>query len=177
MVAILEQEQPKTFSVKHGKEVVVRMKNRSGILSEITKLVSEKGVNVLALNGAACGEDSIVRLMTDDNLRAKDVLAAKNFAPQEESVVVLELAHRPGMLRRMAETVAKAGIDIRHIYATAAEEDERCLLVFHSSNDDHALVLLKQIQAGSFEGTNVLEERQVDQQRNANMVSEGAPIY
>lgn len=147
MDAVVESTACKTFSVKQGKEVVVRMKNRTGILSEIAKLLSEKGVNVLALNGAACGEDCVVRVMTDDNLRAKDVLVATNFSIQEESVVVLELAHRPGMLRRMAESMAKSGIDIRHIYATAAEEDEKCLLVFHTSNDSHALVLLKQIES------------------------------
>jgi hypothetical protein len=77
----------------------------------------------------------------------------------------------------MAETVAKAGIDIRHIYATAAEEDEKCLLVFHSSNDDHALVLLKEVEAGSFEAASVSDDRRVDQERNANMVSEGGPAY
>src|SRR3974377_2102521 len=97
MVAVLEPQETKTFSAKQGKEVVVRMKNRIGILAEIAKLVSEKGVNVLALNAAVCGEDCVVRLMTDDNLRARDVLAAKNFAPQEEGVVVLELTQRPGM--------------------------------------------------------------------------------
>ena len=59
------------------------------------------------------------------------------------------------MLRRTAETVAKAGIDIHHIYATVAEEDEKCLLVFHSSNDSHALVLLNETHIGSFEGTGV----------------------
>ncbi len=127
MIAVLDATENKAFSVKQGKEVVVRMKNRTGILAEIAKLVSERGANVLALNAAVCGEDCIVRLMTDDNLRAKDVLDARGFAPQEESVVVLELAHRPGMLRRMADTVAKSGIDIRHIYATAGEEDENCL--------------------------------------------------
>lgn len=177
MVAVLEPTERKTFSVKQGKEVVVRMKNRTGILSELAKLVSEKGVNVLALNGAVYGEDCVVRLMTDDNLRAKDVLAAKNYVPQEESVVVLDLSHKPGMLKRMAETVTKAGIDIRHVYATAAEEDEHCLLVFHSSNDDHALVVLKQSQAGSPAATNALADDQTDRDQNANMVSEGGPAY
>jgi hypothetical protein len=147
MVAVAEQKESRTFSVKQGKEVVVRMKNRTGILAEVAKLISEKGLNVLALNGAVCGEDCVVRMMTDDNLRAKDVLAAKTFAPQEESVVVAELAHRPGMLRRFTETLAQEGIDIHHVYATAAQDDEKCLLVLHSSNDDHALVLLKQFKS------------------------------
>jgi hypothetical protein len=147
MVAVAEPKETKTYSVRQGKEVVVRMKNRTGILAELAKLVSEKGLNVLALNGAVCGEDCVVRMMTDDNLRAKDVLAARNFAPQEESVVVAELAHRPGMLRRFADTLAQEGIDIEHVYATAPQDDERCLLVLHCSNDDHALVLLKQFES------------------------------
>ena len=43
MIAVLKPTESKTFSVKQGKEVVVRMKNRTGILSDIAKLVSEKG--------------------------------------------------------------------------------------------------------------------------------------
>jgi hypothetical protein len=145
MATAVEQKEGKIFSVKQGKEVVVRMTNRPGILSEIAKLVSEKGLNVLALNGAVCAEACVIRLMTDDNLRANDVLAENNYAPREEGVIVMELVHKPGMLKRAAETLAKAGIDIRHIYATAAQQDDKCLVVLHSTNDDHALVLLKQI--------------------------------
>ena len=32
------------------------------------------------------------------------------------------------------------------LLATAGQDDEQCLLVFHSSNDEHALVKLKQIE-------------------------------
>jgi hypothetical protein len=53
----------------------------------------------------------------------------------------------------------------------ADREQDKCLLVFHSSNDESALVKLKEIQVESS------EDRQVDQERAANMVSEGGPIY
>jgi hypothetical protein len=43
----------------------------------------------------------------------------------------------------VAETLAKEGIDIQRGCATAASEDEKCLLVFHSSSHDDALVKLK----------------------------------
>lgn len=143
MTTAVQERESRTFSVSQGMEVVVRMKNRCGILAEIAKLVSDQGLNVLALNGAKCGEDCVVRLMTDDNLRAKDVLAEKNFEPQEEGVVIVELANKPGMLKRVADTLANEGIDICHVYATAGQEDDKCLLVFHSSDDEHALVTLQ----------------------------------
>lgn len=143
MATVVQEKESKTFSVKQGKEVVVRMENRPGILAEIAKLVAEKGLNVLALSGAVCDKDCVVRLMTDDNLRAKDVLTEKHYAPKEESVVIVDMAHKPGMLKRVADTLANENIDIRHVYATAGQEDDKCLLVFHSSNDEHALVRLR----------------------------------
>ena len=140
-------KETKTFSVRQGKEVVVRMRNLPGLLAEIAKVVSEKGVNILALNATVYGEDCVIRMITDDNLRTKDLLTARHYGPQEENVLVMDLAHRPGMLRRVTELLAKEDIDLRHAYATAAPEDERCLLVFHSSHDEHALVLLRHLES------------------------------
>ena len=126
-----------------GKELVVRSTNDIELLWEMSKRIAEKGVNILAVSGAASGTDCTLRLVTDDNLRAKDVLVGARYAPHEEGVVVVELPHKPGMLKRIVETLAKEGIEIHHLFATAVEESEKSLLVFHSSNDAHALVTLK----------------------------------
>jgi len=58
----------------------------------------------------------------------------------------MDLPHKPGMLRRVAEALAKEDIDIHHLYATALEEQEKSLLVFHTSNDHHALTTLKDLK-------------------------------
>jgi hypothetical protein len=84
-------------------------------------------------------------------------------------VVLVNLPHRPGTLKQVTKVLAQEGIDIRHIYAAADKDQGNCLLVFHTSNDDVALAKLKDVQAD--------EERQTDQDRNANMVSEGGPVY
>ena len=171
MVAVVERKGTESFKVQRGQEVVVRRTNEIGILFQISTLLSERDVNILGVSAGVCGEDCLIRLITDDNRKTKDVLAANNFTPEEENVVLVELPHRPGTLKRVTKTLAQEGIDIRHVYAAADREQDKCLLVFHSSDDERALAKLKKVQAESS------EDRQVDQERNANMVSEGAPVY
>lgn len=133
------------FEAKQGKEIVVKVKNRTGLLFELSKLISETGVGILAVNGAVCGDDCVVRLVTDDNLRASEALAAKNYVVHEEGVILVELLHKPGILKRIAEALVPEEIDIRLVYATALVEQGNCLLVLHTSNDDHALPRLNRI--------------------------------
>jgi len=73
------------MEAKQGKEIVVRIRNSIGLLFALTKLLSEKGVGLLAVSGTVLGEDSVVRIVTSDNLRAKDALVAANYAPHEET--------------------------------------------------------------------------------------------
>jgi hypothetical protein len=153
------------------------MKNDIGVLFELATLVSQQGVNILAVNGAVCGEECLIRLIADDNRKALEVLAEHRFAPQEEDVVLVELPHRPAMLKQVTKAMAEAGIDIHHVYAAATSEQDQCLLVFHTSDDDDAVAKLKQSQVGTPEATDIPGEDRENRERNANMVSEGGPDY
>ena len=81
--------------------------------------------------------------MTDP---VRDYLRAKGYAPREESVILMELPHKPGMLKRVTEVLSGESIDIHHLYATALERHEKTLLVFHTSNDEHALPRLNRVK-------------------------------
>ena len=169
MVTAVEPKETMSLKFERSQEILVRKKNDVGILFEISTLLSAQSVNILGVSAGVCGEECLIRLITDDNTKAKDVLAANYFVPEEENVILVEMPHRPGSLKQMTKALAQEGIDIRHIYAAADRDSDKCMLVFHSSNDEVAMAKLKEIEFS--------EERQVDQQRNANMVSEGAPIY
>jgi hypothetical protein len=171
MVAVVERRETKSLTVERGQEIVVRRKNDVGVLFEISTLLSDRDVNILGVSAGVCGEDCLIRLITDDHHKAQEVLAANGFSPEEENVVLVELPHRPGMLKQVTKMLAQEGIDIWHVYAAADREQDQCLLVLHSSNDEVALARLVEIQAGSS------EDRQVDQERTANMISEGGPSY
>jgi hypothetical protein len=155
MVAVIERREIQGVTVEQGQEVVVRRKSDVGILFQISTLLSQSGVNILGVSAGVCGEECLIRLITDDNRKTEDVLAANNFTPEEENVVLVALPHRPGTLKQVTKTLAQEGIDIRHVYSAADREHDRCLVVFHSSNDEDALAKLRAIQADSLEATNI----------------------
>jgi hypothetical protein len=165
MVAIAEQKMATILAVQRGQELLVQSKNDVGILFRIATLLSDNDVNIHGINAGVCGDDCLIRLITDDNRKAEEVLSVNGFVSEKESVILVDLPNRPGTLKQATKLVAQEGIDIRHVYAATDKEQDKCLLVFHSSNDDVALAKLKNLQ--------VEEQCQVDQERNVNRVSEG----
>lgn len=133
------------ITAKHCKEVSVRVLNDIGILAQLTKIVADKGVNIRA--AAAWVEDEnkgVVRLVTDDNLRAMDALKAHNYAPEEITSIEVLMHHSPGMLSSVCERIGNGGINIHYLYASAPVSDESCLTVLSTSNNERALVLLNE---------------------------------
>jgi hypothetical protein len=52
-----------------------------------------------------------------------------------------EVPHKPGMLKRLAEQLRTARIDIHHLYGSA-DNAPNCLIVFSSSDNDRAVVTI-----------------------------------
>ena len=118
------------ITAKHCKEISVRVLNDIGILAQLTRIVAEKGVNIRA--AAAWVEDGnkgVVRLVTDDNLRAFEALQEHIYAPEEIDSVEVLMKHSPGMLSRVCEKIGNGGLSIRYLYASAPVSDKTCLLV------------------------------------------------
>jgi len=132
-------------AVKQCKEVSVRVLNDIGILAQLTRIVAEKGVNIRA--AAAWVEDEnkgVVRLVTDDNLRAVDALREHNYAPEEVASIEVDLEHTPGMLHRVCEKIGQGGVNIRYLYGSAAVSTETCVLILSTDDNERALVLLNE---------------------------------
>jgi hypothetical protein len=130
------------LKAKIGKEVVIRVRNEIGVLAGLSRVISDKGINILAANAWVEGEDAVVRLVTDDNLRTVDALRAKSYKPREGDVVLAESPHKPGLLRHVTEKLSHDGIDLHHFYASAGQDQDECLMVFACANNDRAVVLL-----------------------------------
>jgi len=131
------------ITAKHCKEVSVRVEDEVGALAKLTKMVAEKGINVLAAAAWIEGEkNAIIHLVTDDNLRVVDTLRAHGYETEEVASIIVELSHKPGMLSRVCEKVSMAGIGIRYLYVSGPINAETCLLVISTDNNDKALVAL-----------------------------------
>ncbi|MFW6039359.1 MAG: ACT domain-containing protein [bacterium] len=132
------------FTAKRDHQLVVRVTNEIGVLADLAKVVAEHGINLLAISGMGQSDRGEICFITDDNVRAADALKAHRYGTEQQSVVVLDAEHKPGLLRRVAEKLAHGGIDIERIYASASAGQDRCYVVLHTSDDERALVLLNE---------------------------------
>lgn len=130
------------LSATLGKEIVIRTPNQIGVLAEISKAVAEKGIDIRAVGAWTEGRNGVIHIVTDDNLRAREALEKMNFDPKEMKVIVAEVPHKPGMLKHMAGQLLEAGIDVHHIYASAAGNSDGCFVVLSTADNDRALVAI-----------------------------------
>jgi hypothetical protein len=131
------------MNVRPAKEVVITLENDVGALNEIAKIVAGKGINILAMSSWVEGSRAVVHLVTEDSVRVADALRARDYSVREADVLMAEVQHKPGMLRHVTERLAKDGIDIHHLYATATAAQDVCLFVFATAHNDRAMLRLR----------------------------------
>lgn len=129
---------------KEMKEIVVTVANKIGILSHISKLLSDAGMNIEAVLGYAAGNEAKIMLVVGDNRRAIEILKKSNYTSiKENSVVVLNLENKPGALKVVTDKLVAAGIDLKKIYGTACSSGCPAKIIFSTSDNAKALSVLK----------------------------------
>lgn len=130
------------LKARQGKEIVLHLDNRIGALAQLSKIVAEKGVNILAMSAWTEDEQAVIRLVTDDMLRTGDALRENGYEPEERDVVLVDAAHKPGILRHVTDMLSQENIDLSHLFASATIDQDVCLVVLNSSDNGRAIVLL-----------------------------------
>lgn len=130
--------------VSLGKELVVSLPNKVGILANISKILADHGINIEGVAGYAQGQDAKIMIVAEDTLRAKEALEKSGYkAIKENEVLVLDLENKPGALKVVTARLAKDGIDIRYTYGTACPSGCPARLIVATSANEKALVSLK----------------------------------
>lgn len=129
--------------VKAVKEIVIISENRVGVLSAISKILADRGINIVAISAhAACGV-ALINLVTEDHARVKDLLDRKAIAYQENSVLLLEVEDKPGTLLSLTKKLAANKVDILNVYGSAGCACCPCSLVILTDNNRRAEVALR----------------------------------
>lgn len=127
-----------------GKELVIVTGNRVGVLATIARVLADQGINILAVAVFVQDEVAELHLVPDSPSYAREALRKAEFAVEERDIVLVELPHRAGFLRRVTEVLARQGLDIRYLYASAFEAGQSSLVVFSCTNNSKAVQLLRE---------------------------------
>jgi hypothetical protein len=90
------------------------------MLGEIASALGDKKVNLRAVNAWVENGQGVVRFVVDKVGPAKKALAAKGWNPEEQDVLEIELADKPGTLGEAATKLGSAGVNITHVFVGIA---------------------------------------------------------
>jgi hypothetical protein len=125
-------------------QISIFLENKSGRLAEVAGILAAAGVNIRALSLADTAEFGILRLIVDQNDRAKRALTDGGFTVGKTEVVALEVADRPGGLAHILGALDRAGINVEYMYAFVHRSGDNAILIVRFEEPDSAIQALTQ---------------------------------
>lgn len=123
-------------------QISIFLENQSGRLAEVTGILAEAGVNIRALSLADTSDFGVLRLLVDDNDKAKTALKEKGFTVGKTNVVAVAVPDQPGGLHNILAGLGKGGINVEYMYAFVRQSGQNAVMIFRFDNTDEALRVL-----------------------------------
>lgn len=124
-------------------QISIFLENRAGRLSEVTRVLSEAGVNIRALSLADTSDFGILRLIVSDFDKAKKVLKEGGFTVGKTTVVAVEVEDKPGGLHNILKLLSGQGINVEYMYAFVQQSGKNAVLIFRFDRTDEAIDILQ----------------------------------
>lgn len=110
------------------KQLSVFLQNRVGRTKEVTTLLAQAGIDILAFSTADMVEFGVLRLVVPDVDRASDVLKAAGFATIVTDVISVNCPNETGALAKLLGVLADNDISIDYMYALQQGENARAII-------------------------------------------------
>jgi len=127
----------------HVEQISVFLENKAGRLEEVTSILAEANINIRALSLADTSDFGILRLIVNDNNKAKEELKKAGFAVAKTEVVAVEVSDQPGGLHHILRILKKANVNVEYMYAFVQQNGAHAVLIFRFDNLGEALMILK----------------------------------
>ena len=136
-------------------QISVFLENKPGPLAEVTRILGESGVNIRALSLADTKDFGILRLIVNDNEKAKEILGHKGFTVRKTEVVAVEVPDRPGGLAEILKILSEARINVEYLYAFVQQSGENAIIIFRFDETDRAIAVLSEKKVRILDGKKV----------------------
>ncbi|MFO7728721.1 MAG: ACT domain-containing protein [Desulfonatronovibrio sp.] len=124
-------------------QISIFLENRAGRLADVTRTLSEAGVNIRALSLADTTDFGILRLIVTDHEKAKKALKENGFTVGRTNVVAAEVEDKPGGLHFILSMLSENGINVEYMYAFVQQSGKNAVLIFRFDRTDEAIETLQ----------------------------------
>jgi hypothetical protein len=128
------------------RQVSVALENQPGQLAAISSILGANAVNIEAISVIESIEQGVVRLITSDQTKCRQVLQAKGLYVIESDVLVLDLFDRIGKLALICSALAEARINIDYVYGSVEHAGSPLRLVLKTTDIARTHALLDRLR-------------------------------
>ena len=97
------------------KQISVFLENTEGRLDEVLKILAQGGIDLLSASLADTMEYGVLRLISKEPDRAKQILKDAGFAARIDEVIAVVVPDAVGSLAKVVGMIHAAGINISYI--------------------------------------------------------------
>jgi hypothetical protein len=119
------------------KQLSVFIENRVGRLFDLVALMTAHDVHIMAMTTIDTTDSAVDRLVVDDPDRARELLAANNFAFTECDVLAVEFADS-AQLKHVLGALLAVEVNIHYTYPFVTRPESKCAMVFSLEDIDLA---------------------------------------
>ncbi len=124
------------------KQLSAFLEDKISRLSELTKILAENNINLLAFNIADAADYGIIRFIVDKPELALSVLKENSFSVNITDVVGIIVPHEPGGLYRILEILSANHVTIDYMYAFSLNNSAS--IVIRSSDYEDVIRVLQE---------------------------------
>jgi hypothetical protein len=108
---------------------------RADPVTEVTELLSNRGIDIRDLNFIKVGSDAILTLLVSDEDLCIALLTAAGFTTIPQETVLLKAEDRPGMLAQISRRISDLGVEIRSMALLDIDDRQSVVAICTSDND------------------------------------------
>ncbi len=124
-------------------QLSVFLENRAGRLADVTHALAEAGVTIRALSLADTSDFGILRMLVEEEEKAKAILKEKGFTFGCTTVIAVAVEDKPGGLDEVLQLVSHNQINVEYMYSLIQRTRPQAIMIFRFDKIDAAIELLR----------------------------------
>ncbi|MGI6701444.1 MAG: acetolactate synthase [Christensenellales bacterium] len=111
------------------KQIAVFLENRKGRIYELTRVLANENIDIIAMSIADTTDFGILRLITKDNMTALKVLREAGFTATTNDLIGISVDDKPGGLNKALKFLDDNDIEIEYLYSFARVGSKAIILI------------------------------------------------
>jgi hypothetical protein len=126
------------------KQISISLENVPGILSNVSEIMGNEGVNIRAISVADTADISTVRFVVDDPQKAINILKTHGYSVKETDVLAVETPDHPGGLNAVLRPLKNANVNVHYLYPYLGRVSDQAIVILGVDKTEEAEKVLKQ---------------------------------